>query len=139
VGGRVWVKLPYGEFVVDPARDAVLFAGGTGITAFTAFLQSLGPDRGQQVHLFYGARTPDLFVYGPLVEARARAVPALTSALVCEQTQGRLRVDAAWPAISKLDDPTFYLSGPPAMLDALTRQLCDHGMKLRDIRTDAWE
>jgi ferredoxin-NADP reductase len=139
VGGRVWVKLPYGEFVVDPARDAVLFAGGTGITAFTAFLQSLEPGRSQRVHLFYGARTPDLFVYGPLVEARVRAVPALTSALVCEQTQGRLRVDAAWPAISRLDDPTFYLSGPPAMLDALTRQLCERGVSADAIRTDAWE
>jgi len=37
-GVNVWVKLPYGEFVVDPSRDAVLFAGGPGVTAFTAFL-----------------------------------------------------------------------------------------------------
>src|SRR4029077_3859539 len=31
-GARVWVKLPYGEFVVDASSDAVLFAGGTGVT-----------------------------------------------------------------------------------------------------------
>ncbi len=91
-GGSAWVKLPYGEFVVDPARDAVLFAGGTGITAFTAFLQSLTPDRAARVLLFYGARTPDLFVYGPLARARAREVPALACRLVCEATQGRLDV-----------------------------------------------
>ena len=42
-GSRAWVKLPYGEFTVDAGRDAVLFAGGTGVTAFTAFLGSLTP------------------------------------------------------------------------------------------------
>ena len=47
----------------------MLFAGGTGITAFTAFLQSLTPERAARVLLFYGARTPDLFVYGDLAQA----------------------------------------------------------------------
>jgi ferredoxin-NADP reductase len=138
-GGNVWVKLPYGEFVVDPARDAVLFAGGTGITAFTAFLQSLTPDRAARVLLVYGARTPDLFVYGDLAQARAREVPSLTSHLVCEETHGRLEVDRAWPAIATLDDPLFYLSGPPQMLDALRAQLLERGVPAREIRTDAWE
>jgi ferredoxin-NADP reductase len=139
IGGNVWAKLPYGEFVVDPARDAVLFAGGTGITAFTAFLKSLTPEHASRVVLFYGARTPDLFVYGPLAEARAREVPSLTCRLVCEATHGRLDVDAAWPAIESLDDPVFYLSGPPAMLAALTAQLRERGVDESSIRTDAWE
>jgi ferredoxin-NADP reductase len=139
VGATAWVKLPYGEFVVDPSRDAVLFAGGTGITAFTAFLQSLTPDHHSRVALFYGARTDDLFVYGPLAQARACAVPLLKSALICEESHGRLRVDAAWPAIESLTDPVFYLSGPPQMLDALTNQLRASGVSDDVIRTDAWE
>ena len=61
-----------GEFTVERDRDAVLFAGGTGVTAFTAFLASLTPDRLQRVALFYGARTPDLFVYGDFACRRAR-------------------------------------------------------------------
>ena len=117
----------------------MLFAGGTGVTAFTAFLRSLTPDHGPRVLLFYGARTPDLFVYGPLAEACAREVPSLTCNLVCEETQGRLEVDRAWPAIASLDDPVFYLSGPPAMLDALTTQLRRHDVSSERIRTDAWE
>ena len=139
VGGNAWVKLPYGEFVVDPARDAVLLAGGTGITAFTAFLGSLTPAHATRVLLFYGARTPDLFVYGPLAEARAREVPTLTCHLVCEATHGRLEVDAAWPAIESLEDPVFCLSGPPPMLAALTTQLRGRGVSAADIRIDAWE
>jgi ferredoxin-NADP reductase len=134
-----WVKLPYGEFVVDPGTDAVLFAGGTGVTAFTAFLQSLQPDQAARVLLFYGARKPNLFVYGPLAMARARDVPSLTCQLVCEETDGRLQVAAAWPAIKTLHDPVFYLSGPPQMLAALTAQLRAHGVPPAAIRTDAWE
>jgi ferredoxin-NADP reductase len=136
-GARVWVKLPYGEFVVDPATDAVLFAGGTGVTAFTAFLQSLTRDITSRVLLFYGARTPKLFVYGPLAQACANDVPSLTCNLVCEESQGRLQVNAAWPAIAPLHDPVFYLSGPPPMLDALTKQLVGRDVSTGLIRTDA--
>jgi ferredoxin-NADP reductase len=136
---ELWVKLPYGEFIVDRARDAVLFAGGTGVTAFTAFLQSLKPQQAARVELFYGARTTDLFVYGPVVEACDRAVPSLRSVLVCEETQGRLDVRVAWPAIEALQDPLFYLSGPPPMLVALGQQLQAQGVAAERIRIDAWD
>ena len=138
-GAEVWVKLPYGEFVIDPGRDAVLFAGGTGMTAFTAFLQSLEPGSAPRVLLFYGARKPNLFVYGPLAQACAREVSSLNCSLVCEETDGRLQVDASWPAIATLNAPVFYLSGPPPMLDALTAQLRGRGVPPAGIRTDAWE
>lgn len=139
VGGSVWVKLPYGEFEIDPTRDAVLFAGGTGVSAFTAFLQSLSSDSAQRVLLLYGARTSDLFVYRSLVEACARDVPSMTCNLICEETQGRLEVDAAWPAIAPLHEPLFYLSGPPPMLEALAVQLRGRDIAPDRIRTDAWE
>jgi ferredoxin-NADP reductase len=135
----VWVKLPYGEFVIDTDRDAVLLAGGTGVTAFAAFLQSLANDGTQRVQLYYGARTDDLFVYRPLAEACAREAPALSCRFVCEANDGRLSVDRAWPEIATLEDPVFYLSGPPPMLGALTNQLEAKGVPAADIRTDAWE
>jgi len=138
-GGPAWVKLPYGEFFIDPTRDAVLFAGGTGMTAFTAFLGSLAPEHDHYVQLYYGARTADLFVFGDLVRGRAAAIPAMTNRFVSEDVDGRLSVDLAWPAILTLDRPLFYLSGPPAMLAALRIQLQDRGVLAGDIRTDAWE
>ena len=139
-GGSAWVKLPYGEFVVEPDRDAVLFAGGTGITAFTAFLRSLAPERPSRVLLFYGARTPDLFVYGDLVRTRASDVPALTCHLVSEATDGRLDVDAAWPAIADAGEPAVLpeRAAGDARGDS-RRQLQGRGVAQEDIRTDAWE
>ncbi len=38
-----------------------------------------------------------------------------------------------------LENPLFYLSGPPAMLAALTGQLQGRGVPEGAIRTDAWE
>src|SRR5918993_2722575 len=40
-GRRVWIKMPYGDFLIDSHGDVVLFAGGTGVSAFTAFLEAL--------------------------------------------------------------------------------------------------
>jgi len=138
-GRSVWVKLPYGEFTVDPRRDAVLFAGGTGVTAFTAFLGSLPATGAQRVALFYGARTPDLFVYGEFATRRAREAAGLDVHLVSEATDGRLSAATAWPVVQTLGDPAFYLSGPPAMLAALTEQLVDLGVAPTSVLTDAWE
>src|SRR5947207_7708081 len=76
-GGRVWIKLPYGDFVIDSRADVVLFAGGTGVTAFTAFLEDLSPATSQAVTLAYGARTSALLIYRDEVDRCARRVAAL--------------------------------------------------------------
>src|SRR6476469_4200804 len=44
-GREVWVKMPYGHFIIEPRGEVVLLAGGTGITAFTAFLEQLGGEQ----------------------------------------------------------------------------------------------
>ncbi len=139
LGRPVWVKLPYGEFLVDQHRDAVLFAGGTGITAFTAFLRSLQPDQASRVLLLYGARSPDLFIYGDLARKKAGQIPCLSVRLVSEEGEGRLSVDKTWPMLQQLRDPAFYLSGPPAMLVQLREDLLAHKVAYDAIRTDAWE
>jgi ferredoxin-NADP reductase len=138
-GRSVWVKLPYGDFLIDEDRDAVLFAGGTGVTAFAAFVGSLTRTTSRCVLLFYGARTPELFVYRSLLEASERDAPSLRCTFVNEATDGRLSVDRAWPAIATTRAPVFYLSGPPPMLTALTAQLHGRGIPTQDVRIDAWE
>ncbi len=51
-GREVWVKMPYGDFGVSNGRDVCLLAGGTGITAFTAFLGGLSADYPHRVFSF---------------------------------------------------------------------------------------
>lgn len=75
--------------------------------------------------------------YGPLAEACANEIPSLTVSLICQATQGRLKVDAALPAIAPLHEPVIYLSGLPPMLDTLTPRLREREVLPERIRTDA--
>jgi ferredoxin-NADP reductase len=153
-GVEVWIKMPYGEFVIDSHADAVLFAGGTGITAFTAFIEGLTPDRGQRVVLAYGARNSTLLVYRDVVERAARTSPTLNVTYFVEQGEteagarwressspqlGRVSVAAMWPQLRQPEQAHFYISGPPAMLQTIARDLKSNGIPGDRIHIDAWE
>jgi len=156
-GRAVWVKLPYGDFVIDSSQDAVLLAGGTGLTAFTAFLENLEPDPCRSVFLAYGARTPALFLFQDLLRARLETVPGFSVLFFAETPDpGFSEAVAGWPRsprclAGRLDagrilqelnagaSRAVYLSGPPAMLTALTMDLRAKGVPAGQIRIDAWE
>jgi len=153
-GQKVWIKLPYGEFVVDNTNDVVLFAGGTGITAFTAFLDGLKPDISHDVYIAYGARRRNLLIYQDMIEKRARDIPrlyvryfieedgGLQPARICSEhreIRGRLSVAAIWPHLRNSKDSIYYLSGPPMMLKAVSQELRGLGVDEGKIKIDAWE
>jgi ferredoxin-NADP reductase len=157
VGGEVWIKLPYGDFVIDDTRDAVLIAGGTGISAFVAFLEALTPLHSRSVTLVYGARTPDLLVFRDMILNQTARVRSLgvhffgetdTARFACRMgappeapqcLAGRIGLDEIWPCLSDPLGGVFYLSGPPGMLQALRADLKTRGVGEDGVRTDAWE
>jgi NAD(P)H-flavin reductase len=89
-GKGVWVKMPYGEFVVDGTADAVLIAGGTGITAFQAFIEGLGPEHPHKVVLLYGARRPDLLLGREMIEKKERTLGTFRACFFSEMEVPRL-------------------------------------------------
>lgn len=145
VGREVWVKLPYGDFTIQAGRRVCLLAGGTGITAFTAYLAGLTAAHAHPVDLFYGARQPELLIYRRLVEEAAWRCPALRAHFLAETAPegagclaGRLDLDLIGHLIREPDRVDYYLSGPPAMLSALSRQLSERGIKPERVHLDAW-
>jgi ferredoxin-NADP reductase len=150
-GRQVWIKMPYGDFVVDDRTDVVLFAGGTGITAFTAFLEELTPAVHQSVTLAYGARTTSLLIYQDIVERCAERLPSLAVSYFVEDdsdppalerrvrpTVGRVSVEAVWPRISRPFETTYYISGPPPMLRTIGQDLGARNISPEAIHIDAW-
>jgi len=149
-GKTVWIKMPYGEFLIQLTADVVLLAGGTGITAFTAFLSGLSVKSAHKVYLAYGARTADLLIYRTLIDQCAKEARQLRQWYFAEECQvdpsltgpailGKLSVKEIW---EQIDDPfasTFYLSGPPEMIKTLSYDLKDRGIDKDAIRVDAWE
>jgi ferredoxin-NADP reductase len=145
-GREVWVKLPYGEFTISGEDDVCLVAGGTGITAFTAFLSNLSSEERRGIELFYGARQPRLLIYRPLVEESCRRCPGVRAHFLSEESPdgvdclaGRLDLSTIGSLIRNPDSVTYYLSGPPAMLAALQQQLAEAGVAPERVRVDAWE
>jgi ferredoxin-NADP reductase len=147
-GRQIWIKMPYGDFVIDGQADIALFAGGTGITAFTAFLEDLSPAREQSVTLAYGARTNRLLIYRDILERCARRRPSLDVAYFVEHggdgdppavNAGRVSVEAVWPRLRHPLGTTYYISGPPPMLKTITQDLRARNISPEAIRIDAWE
>jgi len=146
-GREVWVKMPYGEFFVDVSGPVVLFAGGTGITAFTAFMHDLVDNPPYHVTLLYGARHHHLLVYRPLVDRCIRDLTKFQAFYFVEHLEqkasdelpGLITIASVWQHIPEPTNSNFYLSGPPAMLKALSKQLRDVGVMGRSIHIDAWE
>jgi ferredoxin-NADP reductase len=145
-GREVWIKLPYGDFVVDPGADVVLLAGGTGVTAFTAFLEGLAAGAARQVTLAYGARRDGLLIYRDVVERCAARVPSVDLVYFVEQAEGRVPAEAGrisvatlWPRLTDPRRRHFYISGPPAMLKGIGQDLRDRGIAPEAIHIDAWE
>jgi ferredoxin-NADP reductase len=147
-GHQVWIKMPYGDFVVDGRADVVLFAGGTGVTAFTAFLENLAPTTRQSVTLVYGARTERLLIYRDVVERCAERLPTLDVAYFAEQDApgergaiqaGRISVDAVWSRVRRPFETQYYISGPPPMLRGIAADLRTRNISPEAIHIDAWE
>jgi ferredoxin-NADP reductase len=148
---RIWVKLPYGEFIIDGNNNIVLIAGGTGITAFTAFLDGLRKEHEHDVYLFYGVRRRDLLIYRRSLEQRAKEIPQLRIFYFVEQDMGdtlkieeneflgRLSVSTLLPMIRNPLEAIFYLSGPPQMLKVLSHDMTCADIQRESIRIDAWE
>jgi ferredoxin-NADP reductase len=147
-GRQVWIKMPHGDFVIDGRGDVVLFAGGTGITAFTAFLEDLAPSGSQSVTLAYGARRGRLLIYRDVVERCAARLPSLEVAYFVERAgdgdplavdSGRVSVASVWPRLRRPLEAAYYISGPPPMLRSIGDELRTRHVTPEAIHIDAWE
>jgi len=155
-GRMAWVKMPYGDFIIQDAGDVVLLAGGTGITAFIAFMENLTDAFRNRVVLAYGARKPELLLFRESIDAKAGAnngfracyfVESGGSGNPCgfpgsqspELLTGCLSLDSVWQQLENPKETTYYIAGPPAMIQTLTGNLLKKEIAAERIKVDAWE
>ena len=151
VGREVWLKFPYGDFIVDPGSvdngPVVLIAGGTGISPYLPFLK-LNAENRSTVHLFYGVRKPEYLLF---VDALSSLVtePWFHLHLRIEQgagdgslpyKTGRLSIDGVFEDLEeKAPVAQYYLSGPPTMIKAFRQELLSRNVGTVQIHVDEWE
>lgn len=136
VGRQVWLKLPYGDFIVErhvsPSQHAVFIAGGTGISPFIPFFhQVLEQGLANQITVYYGIRDQEHFLFKSVLEEIA------PYASVCV-VEGLFDVEAISKDIASNADAVCFISGPPAMIQAFQRELKQQGVNPDTIIIDAW-
>jgi ferredoxin-NADP reductase len=148
-GFKVWMKAPYGDFIVRTSleNDVVLIAGGTGITPFVAFMEdSLATGLQGNVWLHYGARNQDLLVFREFAERCARKFPSFC--LDCYAESGATDSTIAGPIdLQRAVDcarngraATYYLCGPQEMIKAFKSRLVgEFGVAACNVKIDQWE
>ncbi|MCR6625687.1 MAG: ferredoxin--NADP reductase [Pseudoxanthomonas sp.] len=152
-GGHVEASGPFGRFCLMPGdRNAryLLIATGTGVTPYRSMLpqlEALMAERGVEVVLLQGARTPTELLYGDDFRAFAdthpgfRYVPCLSRELPADPhpdvRQGYVQQHLAEFAPDAARD-IAYLCGNPDMVDACFEALKGHGLPIPQIRREKY-
>jgi len=152
VDDELWIKLPYGIFNFDESmeQDTVLIAGGTGVSPYISFLQyAIDQNLNPAIHLNYGVKKSELIIIGDLIKEAKEKLPNFKYNLHVEETvnqnngleikEGQLPVSKIVSESLKLNNPVFYLSGPPAMIIAFDEELKKQGVSSHQIKYDKWE
>lgn len=147
-GAAVDVDGPFGSLTLhkDATRDAVMVAGGIGITPFVSILRQAAQQRvARQLVLVYSNRRAEDAAFLDELLALAhdtpglRVIPTLTQADVPPGWTGRSgRVDGALLVGLTATAPIYYLAGPPAFVEAMQADLCRHGADEDDIRSEGF-
>jgi len=139
-GSGVKLDGPFGSLTLhkNPARAAVLIAGGIGITPFMSMLrQSARDGMPHRIVLLYSNRRPQDSAFLDELQAIARANANFT--LVTTMTEaGGAMVDAPMieAAVKNLPSPVFYVAGPPGLVEAMRTALENAGVEDVDVRSE---
>jgi NAD(P)H-flavin reductase len=149
VGKEVWLKFPYGSFIIDEVTDGgpiALIAGGTGVSPYLPFLQ--GERTGSSsVHLFYGVRKPEHILFRDVLASLAGQEWFRPHVSIEEGEdpllsfhRGRLSIDHVFETLgASANQGRYYLSGPPAMIQKFKSDLINRGIEAARIYIDEWE
>jgi len=122
-GQVIEVDAPEGDFTVeDPSKDYVFVAGGIGITPFRSIINQLHHDgKTINVELLYANRDTDSVAFKDELEAISREHQNFH----ITHFIGDNKIDEAalQTHAAKLNNPTFYVSGPEPMVEAFETTL----------------
>ncbi len=147
-GDAVQIQGPYGDFVIDEKRPALLVAGGIGITPLKGMAEYAADKKLEiPIRLLYSNRTEDDIAYrAPLEELerqnpRFRVLHTLTgepSPKDWAGLRGRIRPELLRKAIEELNRPIYYLGGKPSMVSGVYGMLEKMGVSEEDVRIEVF-
>jgi ferredoxin-NADP reductase len=152
-GQQIQASGPYGRFCLgagDQNARYLLIGTGTGVTPYRAMLPQLAQvieERGVEVVLLFGARTPAELIYGEdfyafaAAHPRFRFVPCFSRELPADPHPDVRRgyvQEALAEFAPKAEGDVAYLCGNPNMVDACFDALKAHGLPVPHIRREKY-
>ncbi len=157
VGGEVWLKLPYGDFIIEKNieenQDILLIAGGTGLSPYLSYLEEQVKSPGnRKIQLIYGIRRESHILDENLLSSCLDRIDEFKIEIFLESEQegklinksvqprlGMISLDHILKTSTEMKNPLFFLSGPITMIQSFKAGLLDAGIALGRIRIDEWE
>ncbi len=148
-GSPVKIEGPFGSLVLhnNPAKAAVLVAGGIGITPFRSMLLRASGERlAHRMVLFYSNRRPEDAPFLEELEALQHVNPNYRLIATMTQTEksrvpwkgetGILDRQFFESRLAGIGPAVFYVAGPPPMVAGVREALNSAGIDDDDIRTE---
>jgi ferredoxin-NADP reductase len=146
---EVKISSATGSFTLhkNPAKPAVLLAGGIGITPFLSIVRQADRDRlPHKLYLFYSNRRPEDTAFLETLQTLETTNPNFH--LICTMTE-MSKSNKEWKGemvlidkemlsrhLAVLQGPICYIAGPPTMVAAMRQTLAGAGVEEDDIRAE---
>lgn len=151
VGAALGLEGPFGSLTLhkNRARPAVFIAGGIGITPFISILRQAAYDRlPQRMVLLYSNRRPEDAAFLADLQAMGQQLEGFTLVATMTQTEtsrrpwmgetGAIGTAMLGRIAGELQEPIYYLAGPPAMVESMHTTLNQVGAEDDDIRSEGF-
>lgn len=130
---QLTLRGPMGDFTLDTERPALMIAGGIGITPFRSMIRhACDHAEGPAITLLYSNDTPDEIAFREELDSLAENNDWLTVVhTITGDTgdwsgrTGRIDADLIAEHAGRLDNPVYYVCGPPDMVGAMEKILED--------------
>lgn len=133
------LKLPYGSlFQKSTSKNRTVFiAGGTGITPFLSLFNDPIFKEYSVPKLYFGIRDEKYNIYNEYLNMAKLINPRLEIIIRFQDKSGFLDIDQILNENSI--DPTYFISGPQAMISTFKLRLVTLGVSRSNVITDDWE
>lgn len=146
-GDTVAVQGPFGHFVLDEDRPAVLIAGGIGVTPLKGMAE-YATDKALRipVRLVYSNRTEEEIAYRAELDDLTRRNPRFSVLHTLtgnvskgwEGSTGRIGTRMLRDAVEGLEGPVYYVCGKTGMVSEMIRLLSESGVPESEVLVEVF-
>jgi ferredoxin-NADP reductase len=144
-GQEIIVSQLAGDFTLPKNVDTKLgfIAGGIGVTPFSSHLSWMN-DSGKQYNtrLYYCANTVGELAFKEEFDSMSQQMPVITIPVIAKETvqppheSGFVTIEMLARRTPDYKQRTWYISGPPGMVNAYKKLLKESGVPRKQIKTD---